>query len=163
RRLVRLAPWPLPARFRALLHPPIGPAALQTSPVASLAPFRLPLHLPPDGPQDLARADWPLPRTPLGPQPPLRLRQATPHRQQRRLGLAMHQANRPAGQRELVDRSLVDPKYAFISPSPAVKLRRRLGRQPRRIKDVGQQPDVVLGLATGRHPDQPAGDRRQAP
>src|SRR5262249_37618363 len=130
-------------------------------PVAPFTPLRLPLHLPPDHQQHLPRTDRWLPRAALWPQRQVRMRQQQLQRQQRRLRLTMHQAYRPAGERELVDRSLVYSEYPFIPPTTAVGLRRRLHRQARGVEDIGQQPDVVLGLTAGRHADQPTGDRRQ--
>src|SRR5271163_698158 len=159
-RLVRGAPGPLAAGFGTGLAARVRPAILQALAVSPVPSARRAVELSSDFDQHLPRADHHFSLSLLGPQREFRMSQQNLQREQRRLGLAMNQPNRAAGELELIDRTFVNAKRALISPAPAVELRRRRQRQPCRIEDVGQEPDVVLGLAFGGYADQSAGDRR---
>ncbi len=87
------------------------------------------------------------------------MRQQNLQRQQRSLQFTMNEPHRAAGEFDFLERPLIGSEKAFVTPSPAIVFGRRFRREPLRRKDVGQEPNVVLGLPFGRHTNQPTQKR----
>src|SRR5579862_2660678 len=137
---MRLAARPFAARFRAGLVARLGSALVQASCVRRNATVTgaVAVDLFTNLNQDVSRTDGDLTRRVVRPKSQVGVSQQNLQGQQGSFQFTMDELHRTTGEFEFLERPLVGSEQTFVSPPPAVELRRRLHREPLRVENVRQ-------------------------